>query len=173
MHISIPVLGTTARMATVAYGLHSVPADVVTASLRRHVREEVGPDWYAVVVFDDGKATLRGENEDTPQPPEDILGLMLSCAIRLNKDLHMGGHWIVAFSAERNLHWFWRDEDGDLHASVRTDVPLPELRLYSVDDVVSQAHEALAMAQEHLRRVGIREEHTIKAALGQPSRAAS
>jgi len=97
------------------FPLHRVPDGIVTAGLADQMARHVGRDWYAAVMFADGRGVAAGQAASTPAPPESLVEWMAKAATALNKDLHQDGHWVVAWAKAVGIVLLWRDGDGDIH----------------------------------------------------------
>ncbi len=168
MLIRVPIVGSNeVRFRIDGGGGHRVPREIVLARLAADLEIEIGRGWYACILHADGRGTMLGEDGATPPPDEGIRNLLMHLAVRLNREIHHDGHWIVGWSADRNVHAFWRDGDGDIHVSMATDVPVIDLTKWTDTDFLNLCEEAWRTAMENLRNAEIGPENTYKAALGQ------
>lgn len=93
----------------------------------------------------------------------------------LNKEVWLDGQWVVCWCDFRletacytRLAWCFLDKDNDLLFEVETDEP-PEVIMLTIPDRVEHAMQAWMEWKQTMQDVGVRPEHTIKAALGQKS----
>lgn len=148
--------------------LHAVPDEIVFASLAQHLVIEAGPFWYAVVGLGNGAMSRRGAQDWGYIPAQDLLERMIVLAIRLNKEVHQGGHWVVVANPENRIKALWRDRDGDLQFSVMRDEPWARERRTSPDDFIEQCSEAWgAWRDEMVHTLQVKPESTKKIAQGE------
>lgn len=157
MHDEAAVSRRGTRYRTLSCGLllHRVPDDLVHRDLGPQMTRHVSRDWWAVVMYADGRGLAFGET-DTSQPPGiHVLDWMAKAAVALNRDMHADGHWVVAFNqAEQYPMALWRDRDGHLHVAIElaADVRDPRgLDAINKARLLEIADEALAT---HRARVG-------------------
>lgn len=158
------------RAINCGLALHRVPDRIVTTSLADQMHRHVGPGWYAVVMFADGRGVAAGEKDDTAAPPEWAVDWMAKAAVALNKDLHEDGHWIVAWAPAGEPNLLWRDGDGDLHVvtEIACKADRPEtLAEYDRARLLNLASESLAEATALLAKLALSKRQTIRNALGE------
>lgn len=142
-----------ARARTVDCGmrLHGVPDRIVGTDLAGQLQRHVCPGWYAVVMFSDGRGVCMGVHDEIPSPPEAAVQWMVQAAVALNRELHHGGHWVVAWSDAQEPVLLWRDGDGDIHVAVEVSVKADKIEGYEVQRAVAMAGQALAESYERVR----------------------
>lgn len=160
------ILGGTGRLLDVGKVLHRVPSEIVHARLREDLDTYCEGPWYAVILYDDGRGSMRGVERNTSAPEEEVIDRMVEFATRLNVELHNGGHWIVAWGASR-LSAIWRDGDGDMHVDICFDDPWPRIKEMSVADMCQQAHRAGEQYLEAMRMLDLKNAQMVKRALGE------
>lgn len=156
-----------ARRINCGMRVHGVPENIVMASLAGHLHRHVSPGWYAAILFSDGTGLALGETDDVPEPAEHVIQWMGRVAMTLNRELHQGGHWIVAWSDSLEPVLLWRDGDGDLHVAVEVAVKADKLDAYGLDRVVQFAAEAQAEGRIRLGLLALSQGQIVKRALGQ------
>ena len=95
---------------------------------------------------------------------------------KLNRELHLGGMWLTAW-AEPSIQYLvphrfivlWKDPDGDMPFTLDNDEPYAYQLRIPLEEWVSDAEEAWLTYQEINKKMDIRPQDQIKAALGQPS----
>lgn len=146
MERTVPVLGTTGRMIDCGRRLHRVDDGFVTRNLIAAIEfAGEGAEWYAVVLRSDGRGTMRGRTEKTPQPPQDVLDRMVELAVLLNADMHRGGHWVV-FWADDRMHALYRDAAGHGLAAVNFDDPWARVCQWPLTDLAEKCEKAIVTA---------------------------
>lgn len=119
-----------------------------------------GP-WTAVLIKSNGRGIMRGTH-GAPPVPGDVAERLIDLATMLNKELHLEGHWIVAWAGDE-IVLLWRDGDGDLHFTINFAEPWARVRHWPVTDFVQRAAGAwekwhdfmvhgMALAPEQQRR---------------------
>lgn len=158
--------GSTYATLNCGVKLHTVDRATVLASLRPDLDTFLDPGWFVVVMFDDGTGIMRGQAEDTPPPPEEVLARMLDLAVVLNRDAAMRGHWIVSY-ANHMVGVLWRDRDGDLQFTWEVEEPWPRLRSWSTLEFAGRATIAWDRWNEHMKRHRFSPGQQHKRALGE------
>lgn len=138
------------RSLSVGVRVHGVPDNLVTAGLARELAQHVGADWYAVVLFSDGGGAAMPAYDSVPSLSDDVLRWMAETAAHLNRHLHSGGHWIVAWSNAGEPVLLWRDGDVVMRVAVELAVKADGLAGYGVERVVEFAASALAEMRTQL-----------------------
>ena len=131
--------------------VHGVPDQIVVADLKGQLRRHVSPGWYACILFSDGRGACMGESDDVADPPEHVISWLAARAVDLNRMLHQGGHWIVAWSAAQEPVLIWRDGDGDIHTAVELGVKADAIDTHDTARVLDNAARALVETQERER----------------------
>ena len=124
----VPVFGTGAFWIEAGQKLHNVP----DATVRARLREDLdfvceGETWTACVAFSSGRMVIMPRRPFLDPLPRPQMEKMIDVATMANRDLHHGGHWVMAFSSDGYLSALWRDHDGDHRAGggVEADDQLP------------------------------------------------
>ena len=68
----------------------------LVADIDRTVGSE-GP-WYAVVMLSNGQGNCGGIAATSRMPPPDAFERMVDLAVKLNREAHHNGHWIIGWS---------------------------------------------------------------------------
>lgn len=164
----IPVLGEGARLVNCYCRLHRVPDDMVVMRLRDQIVNDLGLGWYAVVMFGDGRGTMRGCDVTVPEPEEAISTFLFYLAVRLNRECHHDGHWVVVWSKNRIIHLMFRDRDGDLQFSHSIDDAWTRVEAAGIAAIVEQAEIAHATWSNLLfGGIAPREDQLYRAARGE------
>jgi hypothetical protein len=140
-----------ARTVDCGLRLHGVPDRIVSTDLAGQLERHVSPEWWAVVMFSDGKGVCIGVHDRIPSPPEAAVQWMVQAAIALNREIQAGGHWVVAWSDAQEPVLVWRDGDGDIHVAVEVSVKAEQIEAYEVSRAVAMASQALAESRERVR----------------------
>lgn len=125
----VPVFGTTQRYVTAYRSLHRVPDSEVLESLLPDMVQAWADEgeWYAIVMFSDGRGNCGGISPTSRMPPADAFERMLDLAVRLNKEAHHNGHWIIGW-VNGFIAGMWRarqrhtDEDHQTRMLIVTDL---------------------------------------------------
>lgn len=110
----IPILGTGVLYRETGIRLHRVPDRILGKALQLDL-DCVAEDspWWACVAFANGRIALIPSTPGLLALPEDWRDKMIELAIMANRELHYGGHWVIA-AADGSLSALWRDADGDM-----------------------------------------------------------
>lgn len=158
-----------ARARTVDCGLrlHGVPDRIVTVDLSGQLVRHVGPNWYACVMFSDGRGVCLGADDAVAAPPEHVVNWMAQTAVALNRELHSNGHWIVAWSDAQEPVILWRDGDGDIHTAVEVAAKVETIEAFGIDRVTQFAAEALAESRNRVALLELTRSQIVKRAQGE------
>ena len=110
----IPIIGTGVLYRDTGIRLHRVPDRILGKGLQLDL-DFVAEDspWWACVAFSNGRIAFIPSVSDLTPLPEDWREKMIELAIMANRELHHGGHWVIA-AADGALSALWRDADGDM-----------------------------------------------------------
>ncbi len=148
--------------------LHRVADRVVLRRLASDLTEQMGPGWFALVLFSDGRWAARGESAKQPMPLDATVNLMRRAAAALNAQTADGGHWVVALRPEaREIAALWRDGDGDAHVVVEYDQRIHALHAWTDDQLASPGAAALNLYRLQVAKVDVSPEQMFRRALGE------
>lgn len=165
---------TTERYTRVPFGLHRVPDDVVMARIDQDLDLHYGENWWASIAFSGGKVASLGAHNYGLIPNEMNKARIMELAIRLNRDLHHDGHWVLGFDfTEDMIFALWRDKDGD----AQFDASLMPLKGSDSDSSIDGQIDILEQAYQVWREWTFKDleqkegRDTFKRALGEKSKA--
>lgn len=168
----VPVFGTGAFWVEAGQKLHNVPDDTVRARLRDdldYVCE--GETWTACVAFSSGRMVIMPRRPFLDPLPRPQMEKMIDVATLANRDLHHGGHWVMAFSSDGYLSALWRDHDGDLHFENTFSETWGRLQYMPREAWVDTLDAIYAAGCRRVREVGVDPNKQILRALGEQSSA--
>lgn len=157
-----------ARLMDAGQRLHTLPNEIAIAGLREQLDEHVGPGWWAMVFYADGRGMGRGQHPMVAGPAQPLWERMRGFGIVLNRELHLNGHWIVALNGAREVTCLWRDGDGDLHA-VWEVIPDPGTKLedWKDADILALAAQVLAETAKKIGLLELNADQQVKRAQGE------
>lgn len=143
----LPVIGTTRRLVDCGQALHPVPDDEVFDRLIPHIEDTAGLEgpWYAVVMLSNGQGQCGGLVETSRRPPDDVFERMVDLAIKMNRECHHNGHWIIAYS-NGWISGVWRawvqHKTEDKRSAILIETDLAETweraRLWSLEEMMAR-----------------------------------
>lgn len=157
-----------ARLVDAGQRLHDVPNEIVIAGLREQLDKHVGPGWWAMVLYSDGRGLGRGKHGGVRSPAQPLYDRIRGFAIALNRELHCGGHWVLALNKAQEIHCLWRDADGDLHGCMEVVGDGREkIENWKDADILPLGAKALAMISAKLEQLELRPDQQVKRAQGE------
>ncbi len=146
---------------------HRVPDLTVTHRLAEHLTDQAGAEWFALVLFGDGRWVARG-SQDWIKPLPATLDLMQRAAVAINAQAADDGHWVIAMLPRaQEMVALWRDADGDVHVVVEYDHKIAQLHGWTGDQLAGQAAAALNLYRLQAAKVDAAPGQMIRRALGE------
>ena len=109
-----PIFGTGVIYRHAGMPLHHVADEYLGKGLRGDLDFACdGANWVACVCFGGGRIAIVPKSPIMPPLRQDQREKMVEVAILANRELHHGGHWVMAV-ADGELNALWRDWAGDL-----------------------------------------------------------
>lgn len=158
-------IATTGRLFGPAF--HRVPDEIVMKRLRQDLHVHLGGDWWALVLFTDGRWVSRGAKDGARPPKVETMILLQRIAVALNTQAAQDGHWVVALVPSGEVHALWRDGDGDAHAVLEFDEKGPRLHGWTGDQFAGQAEASLNLYRAQHAKVEAAPGQMIRRTLGE------
>lgn len=89
-------------------------------------------------------------HDNVAAPSDAVLGWMTEAAANLNRQIHSGGHWIVAWSHAGEPVLLWRDGNGAMRVAAELAVRAEALPDYAAERVVQFGARALTEMRTRL-----------------------
>lgn len=165
---------TTEKCIQVPFSLHHVPDDIVKVRIGDDLDIHYGQNWWTAIAFSSGQIVTMGSHNYGLIPNQTNKTRIMDLTVRLNRDLHHGGHWVVGFNfSEDMIFAIWRDKDGD----AQFDASLMALSGRDSDSSIDGQIDILEQAYQVWREWTFKDleqkegRDTFKRALGEKSKA--
>jgi len=167
----VPVFGAGAFWVEAGQKLHNVRDEIVRARLREDLDFVCeGETWTACVAFSSGRMVIVPRRPFLDPLPRGQMEKMIDVATMANREIHHGGHWVLAFS-DGLLSALWRDADGDLHFENTFPDNWVRMQAQPREYWVDTLDAIHAAGTQRVRQVGIDPNAQIMRAQGEQSRA--
>ena len=150
--------------------------NILVAGLRSQAEAaHIAGAWW-VCFWQGGAREPESRQKGTIRPTiEQILYAKKVCR-KLNTELHLGGMWLTAWAepapadhVPQRFVILWKDPDGDVPFTVDSDDPYFKLIGIPLEEWLADAEQAWQAFREINKKMDIRPQDQIKAALGEPS----
>lgn len=166
----VPVFGTGSFWIETGRKLHNLRDEVVRARLREDLDLVCeGETWTACVAFSSGRMAIVPRNPRQAPLERGQMEKMVEVATMANREVHHGGHWVLAFS-DGVLSALWRDWAGDLQFENTFNDTWARLRDMPREYWVDTLDGVYQAGCERIRGVGVDPNAQIFRALGERSR---
>lgn len=160
---------TQQRVFNLRQVIHKVPDKIVGGRVRQALTAACGPEWYACVMFSDGRGALSPSNKWVPEPDEDHRQFLIALTAGLNRRASYMGSWAAAWVGNTKFVAMWRDADGDMHATFEDERPWedmigPKFGLVAYADLGNLAIKTWA---EQVQKLDVADWQQHRAALGE------
>lgn len=131
-----------------------------------------GAPWVCWVLHADHKLSVKESPQVAGQPApvrpdaERREGAR-RLVIRLNREWHLGGAWLVTWFGVEQLVAFWKDEDGDVQVSAAFADAWPRMRKWPIERFLDSCAAAWQQQEDNRRLLDVRPQETYRMALGE------